>query len=126
MTRGTGPGRDPEAAAPTYRERIRAEHRVAWPAVVALVAGGLTFVAEALLGWWTNWVDTGGWRADAFVYPFVFTPVGVIVTIVFASIAGSVFGRRNRLLGVVAGLLPLVGILALGFVSSIPGAAPGT
>jgi hypothetical protein len=126
VTRGTGAGHGPEASAPTYAESIRAEHRIAWPTVVALVAGGLTFVSEALLGWWTNWVDTGGWKADAFAYPFVFTPVGVIGTIVFASIAGSVFGRRNRLLGVVAGVLPLLGILAMIFVSSIPGAAPGT
>ncbi|MCU1527571.1 MAG: hypothetical protein JWP75_1334 [Frondihabitans sp.] len=107
-----------------YRTRIRREGRVAWPAIVALSGGGVTFVGEALLGWWTNWVDTGQWQADAFVYPFFFTPIGVVLTIIFSAIAGAGFGRENRILGILAGVLPLLGIVAMLLVTAIPGAAP--
>lgn len=107
-----------------YRSRIRHEGRLAWPTIVALVAGGLTFLSEALLGWWTNWVDVGGWQASAFTYPFTFLPLGIVVTILFAVIAGAGFGLKNRLGGIVAGLLPLVGIVAMALVAAIPGASP--
>lgn len=110
--------------AESYRERIKASGRTAWPTIVALTSAGLTFVAEALLGWFTNWVDVGGWQAEAFGFPFFFVPFGVILTIVFSIVAGAGFGTKNRILGIVAGTVPLLGVLAMVLVTAIPGASP--
>jgi len=107
----------------SYTDKVKENGRVAWIAWLSLVLGSITFVGESLLGWWTNFVDTGGWQAEAFIYPFWFTPIGVIATIVCASFAG-LFGKKNRILGIVAGLLPLLGVVSMVAVASIPALQP--
>jgi hypothetical protein len=115
---------DPDINAQNYKTRISTQGKIGWPAIAALSAAGFTLVAEALLGWFTNWVDTGGWQANAFIYPFIFTPIGVSLTIIFSVVAGAGFGWKNRVLGIVAGVLPILGVLVMILVTTIPGATP--